>query len=339
MHARSFALAHLLRSLTAPLAIALPPLFWVAEATRRDSVTPLGGDQGIFQYVAWALGHGAVDYRDLRDVNGPLTHIVHMVLLALGGADEHRFRILDLTVTGVTFALVGSCVPGLRSRRAPAALDRIGWALAGWVVLSGQYLLYGYWDLAQRESFFDWFMLPSVGLQLVAQAPWCGAQSRARAPQIPLLATQARLLAVVGALSVAPWLGKPTYAIFTFAQLLALLSDREMRLPRSKALLAFGVGGALGAALPLAFLVSFGDTRPFARIQLTDVPTMYRFICPRALADLFSTPWRATQAIFALVGGVGLLALVLLGEMPPRTIVLALVPVCALVSVAAQGKG
>src|SRR6185312_6404625 len=108
------ALARLVRSLVAPLTVALPPLFWVAEATSRASRTPLGRDQGIFQYVAWAVGRGAIDYRDVRDVNGPLTHFVHLAFLGLGGADEHRFRVLDLAVTALTFALVGACVPGLR---------------------------------------------------------------------------------------------------------------------------------------------------------------------------------------------------------------------------------
>jgi hypothetical protein len=327
---RPFALARLLRSLVPPLAIALPPLFWVAEATRRASLTPLGRDQGIFQYIAWALTRGAVDYRDVRDVNGPLVHLVHMGLLALGGADEHRFRVLDLAVTGATFAWVGACVPGLRSRHAPDRVDRVAWALAGWVVLSGQYLLYGYWDLAQRESFFDWFMLPSVGLQLVAQAPRRGADGPRR---------QARLLAVVGLLSVVPWSGKPTYAAFTLAQLAALLLDDGLLLPRRKALIAFALGGAAGAAIPLTFLIWFGDARAFARIQLIDVPTMYRFIWSRAAADIFSNPWCATQAIFALVGGVGMLALILLGEMPRRAIAVALVPVCGLGSVVAQRKG
>src|SRR5580700_1494488 len=85
--AQLFALARVLRSVLVPLVIAVPPLFWVADATHRASLTPLGRDQGIFQYVARALERGDIDYRDVRDVNGPLTHLVHMVLLALGGAD------------------------------------------------------------------------------------------------------------------------------------------------------------------------------------------------------------------------------------------------------------
>ncbi len=163
--------ARVQRALIVPVTLAAPPLFWV-EATKRASFTTLGRDQGIFQYVAWALRHGAVDYRDVRDVNGPLTHLVHPVFLVLGGADEHRFRVLDLLVTGVTFAVAGACIAGFGERRAPRALARLGWALGGWVVLSGQYLLSGYCDLAQRERSFHWFLLPSVALQLAAQAPW-----------------------------------------------------------------------------------------------------------------------------------------------------------------------
>jgi hypothetical protein len=325
-----FALARVLRSVITPLVIALPPLFWVADATHRASMTTLGRDQGIFQYIARALQRGELDYRDVRDVNGPLTHLVHMVFLALGGADEHRFRVLDLIVTGATFAFVGACLPGLCGRREPDALDRTVWALAGWVVLSGQYLLFGYWDIAQRESFFDWFMLPAVALQLVAQARWRGAESPRR---------QLVLLGIVGALSVIPWFGKPTYGVFTLAQVAALLADNQLVLRRRKALAAFASGGAIGAATQLGFLFLYGDARRYARIQLIDVPAMYRFIWPRAAADIFSAPWCATQAIFALVGACVIVALVALGEMPRRTLAVSVIPVCALGGVVVQAKG
>src|SRR5580658_6196644 len=214
-------LARFVRATLIPLVLTVPPFFWVALASVRASQAALGRDQGIFQYVAWALGKGAIDYRDVRDVNGPLAHWVHLGFLALGGADEHRFRILDLAVTGATFAFVGACLPGLRSRSAPPPLERAAWALATCVVLSGQYLLYGFWDLAQRESFFDWFMLPSVALQLVAQRPRKGAPARR---------LEALLLVAVGALSVTPWFGKPTYALFTVGQVVTLVVDREQAL-------------------------------------------------------------------------------------------------------------
>jgi hypothetical protein len=197
-------------------------------------------------------------------------------------------------------------------------------------VLSGQYLLYGYWDLAQRESFFDWFLLPSVTLQLVAQAPWTGARGTAR---------QTWLLAVAGALSFVPWFGKPTYAAFTVAQVLAIVADDQLVVRRSRALAAFACGAAAGALVPLAFLLCYGDVGAYLRVQLADVPAMYRFIWPRAPADIFSNPWNATQAIFAVAGALVLLALVGLGEMPRRVVAVALLPVGAVASVIVQAKG
>jgi len=321
------------RALVVPLVLALPPLFWVAEATKRASRETLGRDQGIFQYVAWALAQGERDYRDVRDVNGPLTHLVHRVLLALGGADEHRFRTLDLLVTGATFAIVGLCLPGLRARGRVAAVERVAWAVAAWVVLSGQYLLYGYWDLAQRESFFDWFLLPGVAVQL-----WATGALRQR-PRASPGRHAARWLGVAGALSVIPVFGKPTYALFTLAQLVTLLVDDGLGAEKKRAVRAFVAGGALGALSQLAALGAMGDALAYARIQLLDVPAMYRFIWPRAAADIFSGPWAATQAVFALVGAAVIAALVVLREMPRRVLAVAVLPVCALVSVVAQAKG
>src|SRR5262245_56543356 len=78
--------------------VVLPSIGWVWSATVRASWASLGRDQGIFQYLAWAIQNGDVLYRDVRDVNGPIVTIVHLVFLALGGADEHRFRVLDLVV-------------------------------------------------------------------------------------------------------------------------------------------------------------------------------------------------------------------------------------------------
>jgi hypothetical protein len=323
-------LARFVRASLVPLVLTVPPFFWVALACIRASQTALGRDQGIFQYVAWAIEKGAVDYRDIRDVNGPLAHWIHLAFLALGGADEHRFRIIDLTITGATFAFVGACLPGLRSRSSPAPLERTAWALAACVVLSGQYLLYGFWDLAQRESFFDWFMLPSVALQLVAQRPGKGSGAPRR---------EAKLLVLVGALSVTPWFGKPTYALFTFGQVVTLVSDHEQPLGRWRAVLALAVGGLVAVAVQLCFLASHGDLLAYLHIQLVDVPSMYRFIWPRSVADLMSLPRIATPATLGLVGAATLSALVLTGEMPVRILAVALVPLCALGSVVAQGKG
>ncbi len=322
------------RLLVLPLMLAIPSLAWVVEATHRASLETLGRDQGIFQYIAEVVSRGARDYRDVRDVNGPLTHAVHMVFLALGGADEHRFRVLDLTVTGASFAVVGACLPGLsRESRdpAPRLLERVAWAFAAWVVLSAQYLRYLFWDLAQRESFFDWFMLVSVGVQLAALTPCVRPRARTL------------LLAVSGALSVIPWFGKPTYAFFTLAQLLAFAfaetDEANARRERRRWLAAFLAGGGLGALTQVVFLLVYADLRAFVRIYFVDVPRFYRFIWPRTFIDSLNPAGSSTMSALALVTSLAMLGLIVDGQLPRRVLAVALIPLAGLASVVVQAKG
>jgi hypothetical protein len=299
----------------------------VVEAQRNATYTSLGRDQGIFQYIAWAVANGAKDYRDVRDVNGPLTHMVHLAFLAMGGRDEHRFRVLDFAATGIAFAVAGACLPGVLRRARVSLVERAAWGLAGWVVLVGQYLLYIFWDLAQRESFCDWFLFPSLGLQLVAQ----GAMRRE--------GRGTPLLAVAAALSVFACFGKPTFALFTIVQVVTLLVDGEARVPLRARLRAFALGGAAGAAVPLAYLIVFGDIARFARISFFDVPAMYRFIWPRTFAEILAMPGNAPTLGYALVTSAIVVGLVLDGSMPRRALAIGLAPVCGILTLIAQAKG
>jgi hypothetical protein len=327
-----------MRAVALPLILALPPLFWIIDATHRASLTTLGRDQGIFQYVGWALRHGDVDYRDVRDVNGPLTHIVHMIFLALGSADEHRFRSLDLLVTGLTFGLVGACLPGIARRGRVPLVERAAWGFAGWVILSGQHLLYLYWDLAQRETFANWFMLSSVALQLVAQRQLASAPKE-KDKSLFASIKRAPLLLVVGALSAIPWFGKPTYALFTLVQVLALVLDDEICIPRAKALVVLTIGGLVGAATQIGFLLVYGDIGAFLQIYLVDVPTMYRFILPRTPQEILSLHWAAAIAAMSLGTSLVMLGLIWDRQMPRRAIAVALCPLVGIVGVLAQAKG
>lgn len=316
------------------LLVALPPLAWVRAGTYRASLTTLGRDQGIFQYIAWAVTQGDVDYRDVRDVNGPLTHLVHMLFLALGGRDEHRFRVLDLATTGLTFAIVGACLPGVaraalggKARPETTWAERAAWAFAAWVALSAQYLMYLYWDLAQRENFCDWFLLPSLGLQLVAQGRMRDGRS-GRA-----------LLTVAGLLSVIPWFGKPTFVIFTTSQVLCLALDREVRMRVWRRLALFAAGGAVAAGAMLAFLLAYGDARAFLHISLVDVPAMYRFLMPRLPTEILALSWGGVRSALAAVTSLVMVALILDNQLPRRALAIALAPMCGLAGVIAQGKG
>lgn len=321
--------------------VALPPLFWVVEATSRARLASFGRDQGIFQYVAWAVLQGDRDYRDVRDVNGPLLHALHAVFLMLGGRDEYVFRTLDLLASGLAFAFVGACLPSLfgdPAVPAPASSSGMGrlwshgrargpWALAAWVVLSAQYLLYLHWDLSQRESFFDGFVLVSLGLQLVAQG---GA---ALAPRVRL-----GLFALAALASVLTWFGKPTYAVFTLAQLAAMPWRTEGLAPK-KVLVALAVGGLGALLLALVYLLLWGDVGAFVRIYFVDVPRMYRFIWPKSAGQILSGPEMGTAGVLAGVGTAVLLVLVAHGEIPRHGLPLVLLPMAGLANLLLQKKG
>ena len=315
----------LVRRLLGPLLLALGPLFWVADATHRASLTTIGRDQGIFQYIAWAVRNGEVDYRDVRDVNGPLVHMIHAALLALGGADEHRFHVLELWATGLSFAFVGACIPGLVAKQRPRWSERAAWASAAWVVLGGQYMLYIYWNQAQRESFCDWFLLPSLALQVARPAKTArGAAWR---------------IVAIGALSTITWFGKPTFAIFTAMQLGVLLIDREVLIGARAKLARFVLGGAIGASIPLGYLFAYGDVRSWARITFIDVPQIYRFIWAKSVQEIFGEEGPISVTAAGVAAAALLIALIVTRELPRRVLVIALAPLCAIVNVAVQHKG
>jgi len=313
------------RRLVAPLVLAIVPLWWICDATYRSSLMTIGRDQGIFQYVAWAVSRGDVDYRDVRDVNGPLVHMIHMAILWLGGADEHRFHVVELTGTGISFALVGWRLPGFARARRVTYLERTGWAFAAWVILSGQYQLYLYWNQAQRESFCDWFLLPSIALQLAAPArtaKWA-----------------ARRITLFAALSAITWFGKPSFALFTALQAVVLLADREQALLWKARMTRFAAGAALGAAIPIAYLLKYGDIFAFFRLASVDVPRMYRFIWVKSPHEIFGADGPLMTATAGLAAAGLVTGLVVFRALPRRALVLGLAPIAAIFQVIAQAKG
>ncbi|MBX3207651.1 MAG: hypothetical protein KF764_21555 [Labilithrix sp.] len=311
------------------LLVALPALGLVWDATVRASWSSLGRDQGIFQYVAWAVGQGDVAYRDVRDVNGPVITMVHLVFQLLGGVDEHRFRVLDLACTGASFAIAGALVPSITATdRRVSPVARASWALAAWVALSAQYVVYGFWDTAQRESFLDWFLLVSIALQATRSA---SGDPRSKAT--------AATLVVAGLSSFVAWLGKPTFALFTASQLVALALEPGVLRSRGRRGALFLAGGAIGVAIPLAFVAARGDLAAWARVTFVDVPLMYRFIWPRPASAILSLPGYTSLAWVAVLTSLGLATLIALRRLPLRVIPVAAMPVLGLVSVLVQAKG
>ncbi len=299
------------------LVVALPAAYVVARAAYLASFTTLGRDQGIFQYIAWAMTQGDVDYRDVRDVNGPLIHGLHRLLFVLGGVDEHRFRVLDLIISFLVFGLAGAAVPGAASNRPPSALQRASFGLLGAVILGGQYLRYLAWDLAQRESMCDWFVLGAAAAFL-----WEGARPRR--------------FFLAGLLLGLACFGKPTYVVFA---LFGALQTAAMPGDRKRNLLRYALGAAASAAAALVYLASVGDAGAFLRIYLVDAPRMYAFIWPHTARELMDLGWVAHPAkIGAAAAALGTL-LAIVRVLPRRAWFALSVPIGGLVSVYLQKKG
>ena len=315
----------IVRQIALPLVLTLVPLFWVLDASHRASIMTLGRDQGIFQYIAWATSIGDVDYRDVRDVNGPLVHLIHRVFLMLGGEDEHRFHVLDLIVTALSFGAFGACLPGLVAKKTPSVLERIAWGIAGAVVLSAQYQLYLYWNQAQRESFCDWFFFASLGLQLAQPA-----RTKKSA---------ARRVIAIAALSSITWLGKPSFGLFTVMQLAVLLFDRDVLLNRKERFKHFAIGSVIGLAVPFLYLVKVGDPIAWAKITFYDVPKVYRYIWAKSAREILSQDGPLALVQTGLASSAILCGLVAFRELPRRVLALALTPVVTLASILAQHKG
>jgi hypothetical protein len=339
--AQSWSRAIAARSLAvwaAAMVLTVPMLDLTWRAARAASYTTLGRDQGIFQYVAWALSRGAVDYRDIRDVNGPLTHVVHWIFLALGGRDEHRFHVLDFGVSAVVFFFAGASLAEMaRSGHNSADLPRderrfarLAWGLAGLVVLGAQYLRYLFWDLAQRESFCNWFLLSSLALCVWAQTP---AAPRARR------SARTWALAVAGACGAIACFGKHTYALFVGAELATIVVVGDAPGSRGRRLGAYALGLAAGGALGVGFLLLFGDIRAFATIWLHDAPAMYRYIWPHTPEAILAKPWAKHADRLAYGTTLSMLALIAVGWMPRRLLAVALAPSLGLYAVFLQRKG
>jgi hypothetical protein len=309
--------ARLGASLVAALIIALGPLLWLWFALWRASYLALGRDQGIFQGIAWSMTQGDKLYRDLREINGPLVDEIHLLARLFGGIDAHVLRSFDLIASGLVFAFVGATLP-LATGRVPRArprLEHLAWAVAGAGLLLGQYVaIYSYWDFTQRESFYDWFILGALACDLRARAAAKPARARG-------------WLIAAGALSITPWFGKPTCALFTLVHLLLIAcSEREVALSRVKQLLAFGLGMVLGALPQLVFLLMFCDIPAFVRSYLFDNPRYYVYIWPRGLSAIVTTDPHAEYFPLPIALALAMLALIGIGNVSRRMLGIALLP-------------
>jgi hypothetical protein len=111
---------------------------------------PLVHDAPLMHYVAWLIAQGAVPYRDVFDMNFPGVYLIHLTVLAVGGAGDPAWRLFDLGWLGATAALVFAYGRGLGDRwsAAAAALLFCLYHLAG-----------GAWRAGQRDFLLCGFLL------------------------------------------------------------------------------------------------------------------------------------------------------------------------------------
>jgi hypothetical protein len=316
------------------LTLALPALYYVLRTAWFAAHEPFGRDQGIFQYVAYALSRGQRDYVDLHDMNGPLVHAIHLALYAMGGDDELRIRVIDTVVSGLVFFGVGMAIPGLGRRAGstppptPVRLaTRAAWGLAAFVGLFAHYFLYKWWDRTQRESFYLLFFLASLSFQLLAHIPGAASERRRR-----------WLLGAAGALSILPFFGKPTCLFFTGAQVAGLLLDDEMPLRRRARVSAFAAGAMVGSLPMLAWTWVYADPRAMVSVILDDA-RLYRHIWHKSIAESYVAWGNAPLLNYGLATAGALVPLMALKVVPRRVWPAAFFLFAALAVFVVQGKG
>jgi hypothetical protein len=282
-----------------------------------------GRDQGIFQYVAWALRHGDRVYRDLHEINGPLPHAWHALMQLIGGEDEHVFRSLDTAMYIVVFAIGGASLPrwvGLEDAR------RSAWALGGVVVLGAGYVRFDWWSTTQREGLYSVLVLLSLVCQVASHTT-----RDAKRAQLGF--------AAAGFFTALTWFGKPPCAIFAVLQLAVLSLDRATLPVRMRTAVLAAVAGVLLASVTMiGFVVVFED--PVACIRmLANVPRLHHTIFNGTLADCYHRFRNGPRLDWAFATLLGLAVAMPVLRLPRRALLAFVLPLGGLVVFFGQGKG
>ena len=307
-------------------AIAIVPS---ALALRAQTFGIFGRDQGIFQYVAWALRHGERVYRDIHEINGPLPHAWHCVMQLLGGEDEHVFRSIDAAMLVAAYVTAGLTLPrwvglelGSGTRRRGAL---VVWGLAGLALLGAQYVRYDWWHTAQREAFYSVLVLTSLSLQSIAHS----TRGRRRA----LVA-----FGLAGVTTSLTWFGKPPCAIFSVLQVAVLVLDREaVAVPVRRALASAAAAAlAVGAAM-LAFVLAFEDLGRGLEI-LSKVPRLHHTIWNETLIGAYRAYNNGPRLDWAMATLAAFFAAFFALKLPRRALLAAVLPLGGFIVFAGQGK-
>lgn len=307
--------------------IAIVPALW---ALYSQSFATFGRDQGIFQYVAWALRHGERAYRDIHEINGPLPHAWYMLMQVLGGEDEHVFRSIDTWVILSAYLAAGATIPrwvGLdlgSSTRARLGAS-LAWTLASVATFAAQYDRYDWWHTTQREALYAVLVVSSLALQSIGHT----TADRRRA-------TAAFFFA--GLLTSLTWFGKPPCAVFALVQALVLWFDRKsIVLPlRRIVVLAVTSGLVVGISM-LAFVLAYGDVALGIEI-LSKVPRLHHTIWNETVLGSYRSYDNAPRLDWAMATFAAFLVVYFWLRLPRRALLAIVLPVGGAALFLGQGK-
>ncbi|MBK6532351.1 MAG: hypothetical protein IPF99_23020 [Deltaproteobacteria bacterium] len=310
----------------APVIIALSALSLLvvslSELGSHFLRSPLARDPAQFQFIAWAISRGSVDYRDLRDMNAPLSHAIHWLFMHLGGLDEGRFRRLELGLLVAAAGVAGWFLP----RLARSVALRLVASLGVVAVVVAEYLRTFPWHLSQRDGMALWFVLPATAL---------GAYALDDAPA----AWRRRALLSAGALIGLATTLKPFFGLMGVPLMVGALVvlPRDQRLRAALHLLLGGLAGTLPALL---FTLLLGSLPDYLHEGFVNGPLFYKGIYDRPLRDILQDPMEPFHWLRAGVASTVLgLALLGLGALPRRDLPLLLAPAVAVAIVLIQHKG
>jgi hypothetical protein len=303
---------------------AAAPLLGRRGHAARGARRPSGRDQGIFQYIAWASRQGDPSTTATCATSTARSRTSCTSRFSRSGAPTSTASASSISRDGhrrsrsSARACRGS--RDARGRRRSARARRVGVRGVGRPQRAVPALhLLG--SRAAREL-LRLVHAPSVALQLVAQAPW-GRDSAREGGTLGSSRSS-------GALSAIPWFGKPTYALFTLAQLARARADRPEcrsagygRCARSRR----GCDRVVRSASSIAYLASTATRR---RTRASSPSTSPRCTASSGRArppTSLVAPWQRRRPSSRIVGAVVLIGLIVVGEMPRRALAVALVPV------------
>lgn len=268
---------------------------------------PLVGDATIFHFIVNQMAMGAVPYRDIIDVNMPLTYDIHAAVVALGGMSDAAWRVFDLAAA----ALLSVCILALvwPAGRAEAILAVL-------TVLLMHFLI-GRYAAGQRDFLMT---IPALGVAWTSVRAAEDARSRHT------------LLALAGALAMTAALIKPSGIVLLALPALAL-PDLAMK-PDWRQLLWISAGALAVALGEFGLLAARGGFGAFVEMIFDVLPAYASMGAQPPLEVLKAVHW------IGPVGGLAVAAALGIGiPKPPRLRVLIGVAVFGLFHLMVQRKG